>query len=90
MDAHPSFKDYTLKIYIFIVINKDNLVPLVWEFPETNSKGTLSFGQHAQIKLRDPEEIGNELTTYLCMAAKVPNNIQEIESNNISNFLNTL
>ena len=90
MDAHPSFKDYTLKNYIFIVINKDNLVPLVWEFPETNSKGTLSFGQHAQIKLRDPEEIGNELTTYLCMAAKVPNNIQEIESNNISNFLNTL
>jgi len=90
MDAHPVFKDYTLKNYLFIVINKDNLTPIVWEYPDTMSTETLVYGKYNQIVLRDPEEIAVELKQYLNIQAKVPATIAEFCTNNLLTFLSTL
>lgn len=67
------FKDFTLKDYRFIVVNRDSLKPLVWEFPLTKAKGTL-VGEEGK-EYRDPLEIGKELRGYLDLKPPVPNGI---------------
>ena len=51
------FKDFTLENYRFIVVNKESLTPLVWEFPLTNMVGTLVDKEGKEY--RDPFEIRN-------------------------------
>jgi hypothetical protein len=41
MDNDDYFKDFDLLEYRFIVVNKETLTPLVWEFPLTKTYGTL-------------------------------------------------
>ena len=67
------FKDFKLMNFRFIVINKDTLIPLVWEFPLTKEYGTLvdEYGR----EYRDPFEIGKELRHYLDDKPKVPDGI---------------
>lgn len=72
--ADPYFKDFTLEDYRFIVINKNSLVPLVWEFPLTQSYGTLVDNDNNEY--RDPFEIGKELKSYLDCKPQVPNGIE--------------
>lgn len=73
MDADPYFKDFELADYRFIVVNKESLTPLVWEFPLTKARGTLvGDGGHLY---RDPLEIGKELRGYLDLRPQVPNGI---------------
>ena len=67
------FKDFTLKNYRFIVVNRDSLKPLVWEFPLTKTKGTLVDEEGKEY--RDPLEIGKELRGYLDLKPLVPNGI---------------
>jgi hypothetical protein len=67
------FKDFTLMPYRFIVINKFTLTPLVWEFPLTQSIGTLVDEEGKEY--RDPFEIGKELQGYLNCRPPVPNGI---------------
>ena len=67
------FKDFTLENYRFIVVNKDTLTPLVWEFPLTKATGTL-IDENGK-EYRDPLEIGKELRGYLDNRPKVPNGI---------------
>ena len=67
------FKDFTLMPYRFIVVNKFTLTPLVWEFPLTQSVGTLVDEEGKEY--RDPFEIGKELQTYLNCRPPVPNGI---------------
>lgn len=67
------FKDFDLQNYRFIVINKDNLIPLVWEFPLTKAIGTLVDDKGKVY--RDPLEIGTELKGYLDNKPLVPNGI---------------
>jgi hypothetical protein len=69
------FKDFTLEDYRFIVVNKNTLTPLVWEFPLTQSKGTL-IDEKGNI-FRDPFEIGKELRGYLDYRPPVPNGINK-------------
>lgn len=69
------FKDFTLEDYRFIVVNKNTLTPLVWEFPLTQSKGTL-IDEKGNI-FRDPFEIGKELRGYLDCRPPVPNGINK-------------
>lgn len=75
----PYFKDFTLEDYRFIVINKESLKPLVWQFPLTAFKGTLVDKEGNEY--RDPFEIGKELQGYLDCKPQVPRGIDE---NNIN------
>lgn len=75
------FKDFSLMPYRFIVVNKISLTPLVWEFPLTESVGTLVDEEGKEY--RDPFEIGKELQYYLNFRPPVPNNINKDGLNTI-------
>ena len=81
MDADPYFKQFTLADYRFIVVNAKTLTPLVWEFPLTQSKGTLVDDKGNEF--RDPFEIGRELRSYLDCRPPVPNGIYKDAINKI-------
>ena len=63
----PFFKDYKVLPYKFIVVNRKNCKPMVWDFPMTEASGQLEIitpsGYH--IVWRDPYDIGKELKKYL-------------------------
>lgn len=80
--ADDYFKDFTLENYRFIVVNKDSLKPLVWEFPLTKIGGTLVDDNGNEY--RDPLEIGAELRSYLDLRPAVPNDINLNGINTIS------
>ena len=82
MSNDPYFKDFTLEDYRFIVINKESLTPLVWEFPLTRAKGTLIDKEGKEY--RDPFEIGKELQSYLNFRPKVPVGIDRSGINTIT------
>lgn len=86
----PYFKDFKLSNYRFIVVNKDTLTPLVWEFPMTHTQGTIKLTNERGYTtiLKDPEDIGKELSSYLTSRPKVPNGIDEFGNNNIVEWLN--
>lgn len=67
MDKDPYYKDFSLENYLFIVINRNTLCPLVWEYSDTKTVGTIRYTtkSNACINLRDPYEIGKELWEYL-------------------------
>ena len=90
MDKDPYFKDFTLNNYKFIVVNKKTLIPLVWEYADTKTKGTLFYGKNNQIEVRDPEDIGKQLNYYLSSRPIVPNGIKINESNSLNEWLKTL
>lgn len=90
MDKDPVFKDYELADYKFIVVNKKTLTPLVWEFNKTKDIGTLTLGKNGQIELRDPYELGKELSIYLSSRPAVPIGININGENNIVEWLNTI
>lgn len=80
--ADDYFKDFTLENYRFIVVNKDSLKPLVWEFPLTKIGGTLIDDNGKEY--RDPLEIGAELRNYLDFRPAVPKDINLNGINTIS------
>lgn len=82
MSNDPYFKDFTLEDYRFIVINKESLTPLVWEFSLTRAKGTLIDKEGKEY--RDPFEIGKELQSYLNFRPKVPVGIDRSGINTIT------
>lgn len=82
------FKDFKLCNYRFIVVNKKTLTPLVWEYTDTKAKGTLIYGDHLNIKVRDPFDIGKELHSYLTINKNVPDGIVTNRPNNIIDWLN--
>lgn len=84
------FKDFTILPYRDIIIFRKSDTPLVWNIPFTFEKGTLYFGKNKQIEMRDPFEIGKELTYYLSTRPKVPMGINENNSNNLETWLNKL
>ena len=50
------FKDFELMDYRFIVVNKNTLTPLVWEFPYTKTVGPL---------INEYDKVLNEYMSYL-------------------------
>lgn len=82
LDKDSYFKDFTLENYRFIVVNKDTLTPLVWEFPLTKVSGTLVDDKGNEY--RDPLEIGAELRSYLDNKPQVPNGIDMTGVNTIT------
>ena len=69
----PYFKDFEIKNFKFIVINRKTLTPLVWEFPLTKEYGDL-VDNNGNIH-KDPFELGKELRGYLDLKPPVPNGI---------------
>lgn len=67
MDKDPYYKNFELLDYRFIVINRNNFKPLVWEFDQTQVEGEISLRTKTGyiIHLRDPYTIGEELWGYL-------------------------
>ena len=90
LDKDEYFKDFKLANYKFIVVNRRTLIPLVWEFKNTTTLGTLHFGKNNQIEMRDPEDIGKELSSYLSSRPRVPSGIDEYSTNNIVEWINKL
>ena len=78
----PYFKDFKLENFKFIVINRKTLTPLVWEFPLTQSVGTLIDDKGNEY--RDPFDIGTELQGYLNFRPTVPNGIDKERVNTIT------
>lgn len=74
LDKDPIYKDYSLENYRFIVVNKDNLKPLVWEFKGTQATVDVSVGEHT---LRNWRSLVKELHYYLTNQPKYPIGIQE-------------
>ena len=90
MDEDEYFKDFELLDYMFIVVNRRTLTPLVWDCPLTRFIGTLYFGKNNQIEMRSPLEIGKELSFYLSSRPKVPMGINETGFNDLEDWLNKL
>ena len=88
----PYFKDFKLSNYIFIVVNKTTLKPLLWEFPYTHAIGDIKLeSEKGYVRiLKDPENIGKELSYYLSSRPRVPNGIDEFGTNNIVEWINKL
>lgn len=78
----PYFKDFTVKNYRFIVVNKESLNPLVWEFPYTFTTSDL-VDEDGNV-YRHPFTIGQELQAYLDCRPQVPNGINQYGDNIIS------
>lgn len=83
------FKDYKVLPYKFIVVNRKNCKPMVWDFPLTEATGQLELvtpsGYH--IIWRDPYDIGKELKKYLDEKPEYPFGTKE--SQDIVNWLRT-
>lgn len=88
LDRNEHFKDYKLADYKFIVVNKRTLTPLVWEFKDTQTFGTLTYGNKEQYEFKDPYELGKQLSYYLSSRPKVPQGININDSNDIVEWLN--
>lgn len=82
LDQDPYFKNFSLENYRFIVVNKDSLTPLVWEFPLTKASGSLVDERGNEY--RDPLQIGTELRGYLDLKPSVPNSIVQDGINTIT------
>jgi hypothetical protein len=84
MDKDEVYKDYTLADYTFIVVNTiDTPNPLTWTFSHTKDKGTITLGNN---KLRDPEDIGEELHFYLNEKPIIPKGILPNQPNSIETW----
>ena len=89
LDKDEYFKDFKILNYRFIFCNKDSCSPLVWEFSETHSKGTLYFGRHKQIGLPDPEDLGKELFLFFSSGQKTEEPLIA-DRNSLDSWINTL
>ena len=88
MDKDDFFKDFKLLDYKFIVVNRNTLQPMVWDFDQTQATGTLviTYKWGTTYNFRDPYEIGEELQWYLNHPdTKIPREMKE--ENDIMYFL---
>lgn len=84
------FKEFKILPYKDIVVNKSSLTPLIWDCDFTFAMGTLTFGKNNQITMRDPEEIGRELSFYLSTTQRVPIGISTSGGNNLRTWMNKI
>ena len=87
LEQDEYFKDFKVANYRFIVVNRKELNPLVWEFENTTKVGELKLGDKVY---RDPFTIGKELRYYIDNKPKVPIGIDVLGLNSIENWINTL
>lgn len=82
----PFYKDYKLLDFRFIVINRYNKMPLVWEYRDTQAIVDLYYGKNKQIFCRNWRSILEELDYYLTNKPSYPIGIKEV--NDIIKYLN--
>lgn len=82
----PFYKDYKLLNFRFIVINRYNKMPLVWEYNDTQTIVDLYYGKNKQIFCRNWRNILEELDYYLTNKPSYPIGIKEV--NDIIKYLN--
>lgn len=85
MDKNPYYKDFTLANYKFIVVNRNTLTPLVWDFAHTQAEVPLVL-EGGSI-LRHPFQIAKELNTYLQDKPTVPNGINKNGINKLEDWI---
>lgn len=90
LSKDPYYKDFKILPYKDIVVNRYSLTPLVWDCDFTFAVGTLRFGENKQIVMRDPEEIGRELSQYLSTAHRVPMGINYVGGNDLRTWINKI
>lgn len=88
IEKYDAFKGYKLLPYLFIVVNKNTLTPLVWGYGDTCRYGTLYYGKNKEIICRDPFDIGKVLHQYLEEHPDVPLGINKNDINSIIEWLN--
>lgn len=78
--------------YKFIVVNKDSLTPLVWEFPWTTKVGDIKITTKSNetIILKDPFTLGEEVDFYLRTNRTVPIGIVTNNSNDLVEAINNM
>lgn len=82
VSGYEEWKVYRVLPYKFIVVNKNTLTPLVWNYEDTICKGTLKYGINEDILCRDPEDIGKELNEYLEVKHNIPINFTASSNGN--------
>lgn len=90
IEKYDAFQGYTILPYKFIVVNKNTLIPLVWEYNDTFKTGTLTYGKYNQIICKDPFDLGRELSLYLTTRPEVPVGINKEKSNSLTDKLKEL
>lgn len=85
MDSDDTFKNYTLSDWVFVVVNKDSLIPLKWVYEDTSREGVLVYGD--KLKFDDPVKLGGEIASYMSQELVVPENIKLDSENSIIKWL---
>lgn len=86
LDKDEYFKDFRLADYRFIVVNKKNKLPLVWEYTDTACVQNKEYGKNNQFKCPNWRNKVKELHYYLTEKPKYPIGIKAV--NNIIEWLN--
>ena len=84
IEKDPYFKDFELKDFTFLVVSRNTLTPLVWQYTDTKAEVDKEYNG---IKCRNWRGILEELHYYLTEKPKFPLGIIENESNNIIDHL---
>lgn len=84
------FKDFEIKPYIFVVVNKTTLNPLCWQFDDSLNTDDFICGKDNRLVYRSPLTIGKELNEYLKKTPSVPNGILLDKPNNLKEWLNNI
>lgn len=74
LDQDEYFKDFKLLPFKFIVVNRVNCKPMVWDFAQTEQLGNIKFDSPSGYitTWRDPYMIGRELKRYLEENPEIP------------------
>lgn len=88
LDNDPYFKDFELTNFIFIVISRNTLTPLVWEYSDTKAEVDCYYGKNKDIHCRNWRSILEELHYYLTKSPSVPLGIHLEQPNKIVEHLN--
>lgn len=86
----PDYKDYKLLNYKFIVINRNNLKPLVWNYSDTKAIVDCIYGKNNNIICKNWRNIILDLWYYINSNSEYPIDIHynNMQSNDIVQFLN--
>lgn len=86
LDKDDFYKDYKLLDYRFIVVSRNSIKPLVWDYNDTQVTVDCTYGKRNQYECRNWRNIVKELHYYLTTNPEFPIGITEI--NNIKEWLN--